>query len=273
MPLPTDPKDANHPYRVAERWVSACDSLPQLYVDYRYTPARQLVFPEPYAVGVEPYASEASMALVDQQINEALRKRFLGDDAADFPDAVTLDADSVGMEGKAKIWYITRFLDGFVLDTNIDEVKQIVYGEVKTAGEAFEYTPEKGGAVQAWYYTVPKLKYGQWAAIVTVSTHAYGAQGQQGSTQSSSSGSGYSQSYSDYLNLLNYANAYYGNGYGGYFPGYYGNYLGGMYGGYGSYMGGIGSGDGDQSETTTTVITEVLPFTPLVFQIYVEPAE
>ena len=46
-----------------------------------------------------------------------------------------------------------------------------------------------------------------------------------------------------------------------------------MYGGYGSYMGGIGSGDGDQSETTTTVITEVLPFTPLVFQIYVEPAE
>lgn len=273
VPLPTDPKDANHPYRVAERWVSACDSLPQLYVDYRYTPARQLVFPEPYAVGVEPYASEASMALVDQQINEALRKRFLDDDAADFPDAVTLDADSVGMEGKAKIWYITRFLDGFILDTNIDEVKQIVYGEVKTAGEAFEYTPEKGGAVQAWYYTVPKLKYGQWAAIVTVSTHAYGAQGRQGSTQSSSSGSGYSQSYSDYLNLLNYANAYYGNGYGGYFPGYYGNYLGGMYGGYGSYMGGIGSGDGDQSETTTTVITEVLPFTPLVFQIYVEPAE
>lgn len=276
VPLPTDPTDANHPYKVAERWVSACDSVPQLYVDYRYTPARELAFPEPYAAGIEPYVSAASMTLIDQKINEALRERFLDDDTAEFPDAVALDADSVGMEGKAKIWYIARFLDGFVLDTNIDEVKQIVYGEVKTAGKAFEYTPEKGGAVQAWYYTVPKLKYGQWAALVTVSTHAYGSQGQQGSTQSSSSGNGYSQSYYDYLNYLNYANAYYGSGYGygSYYPNYYGGYLGGMYNPYYNGYGDIGTGDdGNETQQTTTVTTEILPFTPLVFQLYVEPAE
>ena len=34
------------------------------------------------------------------------------------------------LEGTAKIWYIGRFLDGFIFDTNIDEVKKIIYGEV-----------------------------------------------------------------------------------------------------------------------------------------------
>lgn len=62
---PTDPEDAKHPYNRAERWVSACDTVAQLYVDVRYDPAKELAgdrftfsFPvgsernEPYNVGV-----------------------------------------------------------------------------------------------------------------------------------------------------------------------------------------------------------------------------
>lgn len=273
VPLPTDPADPDHPYneKVAERWVSACDTVPQLYVNYRYTPDEQFVFPEPYAVGIEPYVADASMETIDRKISEALRTRFLGDDpTASYPDVRTLEADSVDMEKKTKIWYITRFLDGFVLDTNIDEVKKIVFGEVKTAGTAYDVS--QNTPVAAWQYVLPKLKYGQWAAIVTVSTHAYGAQGQQGGTQTSSSSTG-GYSYYNYLNYLNYANSYYGNSYGSYYNPYYGGYMGGLYDPYyGNYMGDLGTDD-SETETTTTVNTEILPFTPLVFQIYVEPAE
>ena len=274
VPLPTDPDDPNHPYneKVTERWVSVCDSVPQLYVNYRYTPDEQFVFPEPYAVGIEPYVADASMEAIDRKISEALRKRFLGDDeTASYPDVRTLDADSVDMEKKTKIWYITRFLDGFVLDTNIDEVKRIVFGEVKSAGAAYDVSQSANTPIAAWHYALPKLKYGQWAAIATVSTHAYGAQGQQGSTETSSSSSS-SYSFYNYANYLNYANSYYGNYYGSYYNPYYSNYLGGMYGPYGSYLGGVGTDDSD-TETTTSVNTEVLPFTPLVFYIYVEPNE
>lgn len=273
--MPADPADADHPYNIAERWVNVCDSVPQLYADFRYAPGRKLHFAEPYAVGVEPYRDAASVEALDQAIDEALLARFHSGDAASVPDVRTLDADSVGLSGKAKIWYIGRFLDGFVFDTNIDEVKKIVYGEVKKQGTAIEYTPEKGGMIQAWYYTVPRLKFGQWATLVTVSTHGYGAQGKQGSTttSSSSSSSGYTQSYYDYLNYLNYINSYYGSSYGGYYPGYYGGYMGGYYNPY--YSGYTPSYDTSDTETviTTSTSTEILPFTPLLFQIYVEPAK
>lgn len=270
MPLPTDPDDENHPYNdlVKERWVSACDTVPQLYVNYRYTPDESWTFAEPYAVGIEPYVTEASMASVDQRISEALRKRFLSDETPEYPDVRTLDADSVDLEKTTKIWYIARFLDGFVLDTNIDEVKEIVYGEVTTAGEA--YDASSSSSIAAWSYVLPKLKYGQWAAIATVSTHAYGAQGQQGSTQTSSGSTYDSYSYYNYLNYLNYANSYYGSSYGSYYSPYYSGYMSGLYG---SYYDDYGYSYDTSYESTSTIVTEIQPFTPLIFQVYVEPDE
>lgn len=282
VPMPAGPDDARHPYKIAERWVSACDSVPQVYVDLHYLPGRELTFPEVYAAGVEPYVSEASMISIEARIAEALRKRFHGDDGTElYADVADLEADSVGLDGKAKIWYIGRFLDGFVFDTNIDEVKEIVYGEVNTKGTALSYTPSEGGMIQAFYYTIPNLKYGQWATLVTVSTQAYGASGKNGSTETQTSSSGYSSSYYDYLNYLSYANSYYGSSYGGYYPGYYGGYYGGMYDpyyGYGynyNYYNNYYGNTGTDTETTTTTqtTTEILPFTPLLFQLYIEPAE
>ena len=278
--IPSDPEAADHPYNIPEAWSSANDTIPQLYVNYRYRPDEPLRFADPYRSGFEPYVDEGSMASVDRRIAEALKERF-GEAVTAYEGVKALDADSVKLDGTAKIWYIGRFLDGFIFDTNIDEVKQIVYGEVNSAGEALSYKPEDGGQIQAFYYIVPNLKFGQWAAFVSCSTHAYGASGKSGSTTTESSSSSSLADYYNYLNYLNYANSYYGSSYGGYYGGYYGSYMGGYYDpyyGYGGYGYGYGygydSGSSDSSTTTTTtILTEVPAFTPLLFQFYIEPQE
>ena len=114
--VPEDPEDPEHPYNeTSKRWVSACDSIPQVYVNVRYNPAEprdQLSFPAPYHVGYEPYVSEASVRDIDMQIAEALKKRFHGegDDYQKYEGVKALEADSVTLDGTAKIWYIGRFL-------------------------------------------------------------------------------------------------------------------------------------------------------------------
>ena len=184
------------------------------------------------------------------------------------------DADSVGMEGTAKIWYIGRFLDGFIFDTNIDEVKQIIYGEVRKTGSAHSYDVQNPDLITAFYYIVPHLKYGQWATLVTTSTNAYGTTGKSGGSSTSTSSNGYTSSYYDYLNYLNYSQMYYGNN--GYYGGYYNDYYGygglGNYGYYGGYYGGYGGNyDSGETVTTTEVYTDIPSFSPLIFQIYIEP--
>ncbi len=266
--LPSDIKDPNHPYNVKERWVSACDTVPQLYVNYRFDPKEILSYPEPYNVGYEPYNNLAEM---EKQISEALVKRFHTDAEVEYKNGKELDADSVKLDGTAKIWYIGRLLDGFIFDTNIDEVKKIIYGEVVSAGSALSYKPEDGELINAFYYTIPNMKFGQWGALITTSTNAYGSTGQVGKTSSSSSSTsnGYSSSYYDYMNYMNYANSYYGSS--GYYGGYYNNYYNGYYGGYYNNYG-SSSDSGDTTTTTTLVYTEIAPFTPLIFEFYIEPA-
>lgn len=293
---PTDPADENHPYKPkVERWVSACDTVAQLYVNVKYNPAEtgqgdQFTFNftdaenkvdnKAYNVGYEPYNKD-DMSALEADIAKVLKERFHGkdDDYKAYEGVDKLESDSVGLSGTAKIWYIGRFLDGFIFDTNIDEVKEIIYGAGNyTEGSAKSYKPEDGGDLTAWYYTVPNLRYGQWAAFVTTSTNAYGTNGRSGSSSSSSSnGNSYSNGYYDYLNYLNYSQGYYGNS--GYYGGYYGDYYGyGGLGGYGyggGYYGGYGYdyGTTDDSSTTTTVTTEIPSFAPLVYQFYIEPAE
>lgn len=265
-PLPEDTSDPRHPYNPAsKRWVSACDTVAQLYVNYRYDPKTdRFDFPQPYNVGYAPYNDPE----LDKKISDALIKRFHTDKeyAGIGLGESNLKADSVGMDGTAKIWYIGRFLDGFIFDTNIDEVKELIYDKGYTAGSALSYTPSSGGLIQSFYYTVPKLQYGQWAAFITTSTNAYGSSGKSGSTSTSSS-SGSSSSSLDYINYLNYVNNYYGGYYGGYYDNYYGyDYYGGYYGDY------YGSNyDSTTTTTTTTVTTEIPSFEPLIFQFYVEP--
>ncbi len=272
IPEPSDnpANQLNHPYNPATpRWVSACDSVAQLYVNYRYNPgaAASLVengdhwsFMDPYRNSYVPYNDPIAL---NKAIDDALKERF---DTDKYVGVANLQADSVGLDGTAKIWYIGRFLDGFIFDTNIDEVKELIYGPGYSSGSELTYTPEDGGLIQAFYYTVPRLKYGQWASLITVSTNAYGASGQSGTSTTTTTG-GNTSSYYDYLNYMNYVNSYYNSYYGGYYNNYYGGYYGGYYGNYyGDY-----TPDTSTTTTTTTVTTEIPSFTPLIFQIYVEP--
>lgn len=270
IPEPSDDpvNQSNHPYNPATpRWVSACDSVAQLYVNYRYDPAAsdkgdKWTYSKPYQNRYAPYDQPEKLFA---DIEKALAERFHTEDEP-YGGVAQLQADSVGLDGTAQIWYVGRFLDGFVFDTNIDEVKELVYGPGYTSGTVLSYTPSEGGLIQAFYYTVPHLKYGQWASLITVSTNAYGSSGQSGTSTTTTTG-GNTSSYYDYLNYMSYMNSYYNGYYGGYYNNYYGNYYGGYYGGYYDDY----SSDSSATVTTTTVTTEIPSFTPLIFQIYVEP--
>ena len=158
------------------------------------------------------------------------------------------------------IWYVGRFLDGFIFDTNIKEVKELAYNE-SDAGSALTYSvsSNKDEYISAWAHCIPKLRYGRWGAIITTSGYAYGSTGVSAST--STSGGSYNAGYNALANLYNYysmmGSAYYN-------PYSYYNYYN-YYGGYNNYY--------DYEETTSTIETEIAPYTPLVFYVFVEPTE
>lgn len=308
--IPTTMEDEHHPHLSASRWVSACDSVAQLYINHRFDPTNspedmvydldfnqkvttvENKYPNyrnikygPYVAGMEPYKSEGSVSEINRKIAAALKERFHSEEPYAGVEKLTADgADSVGLQGNVKIWYIGRFIDGFIFDTNIDEVKEIIYGEVASSGTALDYCPEDGGLIEAFYYTIPSMRYGQWGALITTSTFAYGASGQNGSTSSTTSG-GYSSDYYDYLNYMNYMNyynSYYGGyGYGGYggYGGYYGNYYDSYYGGgyydpyYSGYYGNYYGTTDSETTTVTTTSTEIPSYCPLIFEFYIEPKE
>lgn len=257
----SDVRGADEPqYNDGYAWRTANDTLPQLYINHIYKPTVKLKYRSAYRSSVAPYNDLEGL---DSRINEALKERF---------GEGRLDGDSVKLTGTARIWYIGRFLDGFIFDTNIDEVKELIYGKVESAGEAIRITPETDQSkyVSSWYYTVPQLRYGQWAAIVGTSIYNYGASGQSGTTTTTTSSSGFDSSYYDMLNYYNYMNSYYGNYYyGGYYNNYYDDYY---YGYYDDYYYSNGSSS-DNTVTTTTVSTEIQSYTPLIFQFYIEEKE
>ena len=268
-PIPKDSLSEKHPLNPASaRWVSASDTIAHVYVNHRFDPKTDLMnFPNRYNVGFAPYNDLD----LDKKISEALVNRFHKDKP--YVGVNQLAADSVTMDGNSKIWYIGRFTDGFIFDTNIDEVKELIYDKGYAEGAALDYMPSSGSLIKAFYYSVPNLRYGQWASFITISTQAYGAAGKQGSTTTSTSGG--SSNY-DYFNYLNYVNNYYNGYYGGYYDNYYGG-MGGYYGGYyDNYYGGMGGyggmmGNQTPTVTTTTVTTEIPSFEPLIFEIYIEP--
>ena len=287
-------------------WYPAVDSIAGLYINYMYTPKKPLNFdclsPDTLIYGGQTaYAKgkifgNKSLAQINQEIDAALLKRFgEGIDPA--------EADSLGTVRTAKVWYVTRLLDGFVVDTNITEVQKIVYSndydEVYDTNAALDFvtgekSSEDNSYVDAWEYAVPQMKLGAWNVILTTSASAYGAVGVAGSNTSSSS-----SNYNDYYNYYNYYNSYYGNGY---YNNYYNNYygmggMGGMYGGMGGMYGGMGGmyggydyynnyynsyyynsyynnayyTDTSEDESAITTTSEVLPYTPMLWQVYIEP--
>lgn len=248
-------------------WRNAVDSVPQVYVHLTYKPTDRYLYPSVYPSIYEPYNNFDQL---EQNICDTLINRF-----GKYEGVESLKSDSVTYEGTAKVWYIGRFLDGFIFDTNIPGVRRLIYGEADPKGEALSVSPssESWNYIDAWRYAIPVLRYGQWASVLTTSTCAYGSTGQAGSTTTSSSGSDTSLSdYYSWLSYYNYMNSYYGSGgyYDNYYNNYYNSYLYGMY--YNNYNSSTSSGNNNET-TTTEISTEIPPFTPLLFHIYVEPAE
>lgn len=254
------------------RWHQPVDTLEHLLVNYAYTPQKSINFAGSIGIDTLKYpgeniytAGEVYSSDVDSKINAALIARF-GKGATTKEEYIELD--SLRTRPMANVWYIGRFLDGFIFDTNIDEVKEIIYGEVKTKGEALTFyttNMDDNNYILAWNYSLPTLRYGQWATILTSSTYGYGIAGVVGSHKTTTN---YDDAYYDtlnYYNMMNYMNNYYGNGYGGmYNNGYYG-YDPYYYGyGYNQYP------SAGNVTTTTTTSTEIPAYSPLLFQVFVE---
>ena len=200
----------------------------------------------------------ADMAAFDKKLWEILDKKFA--DMIEQTDAT--EAEEVGEENDALIWYVGRFADGFIFDTNIDEVRELAFGEEEssTVGESISYSvsSSKDEYISAWAHCIPKMRYGRWGALITTSGYAYGSAGVSASTSTSTSSA---QAYNALANLYNYYSMMGSSYYNSYSYYNYYNY----YGGYTNYY--------DYGDTTTTIETEIAPYAPLVFYVFIEPKE
>ena len=255
---------ADEPTVYDNEWHLAVDTIAGLYINYLYSPNQKLNFD---CLGADTLIYEGqteynkgkvygtkSLAQINSEVDAILLKRF--GKGLNPADAEPLDSVET-----AKVWYVTRLLDGFIIDSNIPEVKRVVYDDVKDdeVGEALEFETAKDSEdnkyVDAWLFALPQMKLGAWNAILTTSSNAYGATGVSGAV--STTGNTWEDNYWDYYNYYNYYNNYY-YGYNNYYNYYNYNYYNYNY------------GATTETTTTTTIATEVLPYTPLVFTIFVE---
>lgn len=188
--------------------------------------------------------------------------------------------DSIKIDSTVKIWYVGKFLDGFVFDTNIDSIKRRAFGKIESIGEALEFTAKEQGKstdesgddnssyIKAWNYTIPHLLKGQWARIVATSFYCYGGTGQyrNGSATTTNSMDYY------YMNMYNnYYSSYYNMMYGGYGGGYGYGYDPYDYMGYYMQQEMLNAQENmGENVSTTTVTTEIQSYTPLYFEVYIE---
>lgn len=249
-------------------WRHACDTIQGLVVTKRYSPGDlKFNYAFDFTMDADEETGEggktvtntvyrdtdvyADINALEEKINEALTERF---------GEGVFDGEKVGTEGSVNIWYITRLMDGFIIDSNIAEVRELVFGAGEASGSVMSYSPEsdKDNTVTSWYYTVPHMRYGGWYTVVTTSTFAYGYSGRSGSSSTSGSSLGYY--YNPYFMYNNYYNSFYGSSYYDYYYyNMYNNYYNSMY-----------YNTGSTSETTTTISSEVQPYAPLIFQLYLE---
>ncbi len=82
-------------------------------------------------------------------------------------------ADSVRKDTIAHIYYIKRFLDGTVYETNIDSVAQRVYGAAPATYSPLSYRPDSNSEIDAFYQAVTRMKYNSWAKFVFSSKYGY----------------------------------------------------------------------------------------------------
>ncbi len=169
-------------------------------------------------------------------------------------------------------YYKGYFLDGFVFDSNIDSVQMRAWGEVVNEGP-MEWDMKKTSMIEGFKQACCQACYGDHIRAVFTSAYGYGISGSaaQAIKQSSSSSSTDAMmEYYNYLNYYSYMNSMYGGGYGSYYNNYYSNYYNPYYSGlYNSSSSSSSSVEDEEEEEKVTITTEILPFTPLVFEIWI----
>ncbi|MBO5805768.1 MAG: FKBP-type peptidyl-prolyl cis-trans isomerase [Tidjanibacter sp.] len=178
-------------------------------------------------------------------------------------------------------YYKGYFLDGFVFDSNIDSVQMRAWGEIVNKGP-MEWDMKKTSMIEGFKEACIRACYGDHLRVVFTSAYGYGISGSaaRAVTQSSSSSdsSDDMMAYYNYLNYYSYMNSMYGGGYGyGGYGSYYNNYYNSYYNPYYyNYYNNLNSSSSDSSSTEdeeeevkVSISTEILPFTPLVFEIWV----
>lgn len=177
-----------------------------------------------------------------------------------------LTADST-----ARIRFVGRFLDGFIFDTNIQSVYDGFYNrrigqdylpdEKTLSALSFKASDDEEKYIPAFAKTIPKLRRQQWYRLVFTSAYGYGGTGLSAALQEQQE---YQNAYLSYMyNSMYYNNMMSNGGYGGYYDNYYG---------YGDYYGYSSSGYSTE-EDEQEIITEIQPYTPLIFDIYIETEE
>ncbi len=91
------------------------------------------------------------------------------------------DKPAITADSTMNIYYIGRFPDGFIFDTNIDTVAQRVWGD-NAPRSAISYNPKNGNLVKAFYYAVQFMQYDSWGHMVFTSDYGYGSSGFSPST-------------------------------------------------------------------------------------------
>ncbi|MBQ1213614.1 MAG: hypothetical protein IIX81_01135 [Tidjanibacter sp.] len=192
--------------------------------------------------------------------------------------------DSVAKDSTLTCYYKAYFLDGFVFDSNIDSVQMRAWGEITNQGPLkWDMSDKSTSMISGFKEACLQACYGDHFRTVFTSAWGYGISGSaaKATTISSSSNSSYDEyaNYYNYLNYYNYMNQMYGYGsygYGGYGYGnsYYNNYYNSAY--YASLYSSMynqqssqPSNEDETEESKVQISTEILPFTPLIFEIWV----
>ncbi len=163
--------------QISQTWSNALDTVAHVYIDRYYTPGKEYKFREEYKSTIPDYNSiyhDYSMAEIDAMIKTLIEDE---DDeyGQDFYTSIHTQ-DFITFSGTANVWYIARFLDGFIFDTNIPALLDFIN---YTSGDETTYMEYRASTaystyIYAWYYAMPNIRYGQWATIITSSEQGYG---------------------------------------------------------------------------------------------------
>lgn len=159
------------------------DKRQLIYVDYDYTPNTVYNYTNKYNY---MYLPEVDDKAVDMEYLETLITQTL---LEEFGEGDNDEGDLVDDDNYANVWYITRTLDGYIVDSNVLDIIEWVFDEDNRSNEddygtalSYHATNSADSYISAWAYTIPEIRFGEWATILTISTDAYGKDGSSSDT-------------------------------------------------------------------------------------------